>query len=302
MDWDVLATALRHDVRWEWMWASLPFGVLAQLLRALRWRQLLRPLGEQPRLHTLLNAIFISYASSLVVPRVGEVLRCGVLSRYDGCSFSRSVGTVVTERIVDMLLIALLAIVTFLLQIPVFSAFFERTGVSLSGFLGQFTVTGYVVTAVCVAIVAFMGWAIVQRLKLFAHTRSVIGDLSQGLLSLRHVDRPWLFWLYSVGIWASYFLHFYVAFFCFDATSVLSPSSALVAFVAGTFAVLVPTPNGAGPWHFAVKTVFMLYGVAGHVGAMFVLIVHSVQTALVAVLGLWAMAALAMTPKKDHNP
>ena len=92
--------------------------------------------------------------------------------------------------------------------------------------------------------------------------------------------------MYSVGIWVSYFLHFYLTFYCFDFTAELGPIVALVAFVVGTFAVIVPTPNGAGPWHFAVKTVLMLYGVDGNNGAMFVLIVHSLQTMLVAVLGL----------------
>lgn len=299
MDWASISEALRHDIHWGWMLASLPFGALAQLLRAMRWRQLLRPLGERPRLHTALNAVFLSYASSLVVPRVGEVLRCGVLKRYDGCSFSRGVGTVVTERIVDMSLIALLAVVTFITQVPVFVAFFERTGVSMSGFLGQFTSAGWVVTAVCGIVVVATAWLLLRRLKLFARTRSAVSELRQGLLSLRDVEGQWLFWLYSVGIWASYFLHFYVAFFSFDATAGLGFSSAMVAFVVGTFAVLVPTPNGAGPWHFAVKTVFMLYGVPGDDGALFALVTHTIQTALTALLGIWAVAALALTPKKE---
>lgn len=299
MDWASISEALRHDIHWGWMLASLPFGALAQLLRAMRWRQLLRPLGERPRLHTALNAVFLSYASSLIVPRVGEVLRCGVLKRYDGCSFSRGVGTVVTERIVDMSLIALLAVVTFITQVPVFVAFFERTGVSMSGFLGQFTSAGWVVTAVCGIVVVATAWLLLRRLKLFARTRSAVSELRQGLLSLRDVEGQWLFWLYSVGIWASYFLHFYVAFFSFDATAGLGFSSAMVAFVVGTFAVLVPTPNGAGPWHFAVKTVFMLYGVPGDDGALFALVTHTIQTALTALLGIWAVAALALTPKKE---
>ena len=98
MDWTTLRLALSTEMEWRWMWLSFPFGVLAQVFRALRWRQLLRPLGERARLHTSVCAIFLSYASSLVVPRVGEVLRCGVLKRYDGCSFSRGIGTVVDRK------------------------------------------------------------------------------------------------------------------------------------------------------------------------------------------------------------
>ncbi|MBQ7443169.1 MAG: flippase-like domain-containing protein [Bacteroidaceae bacterium] len=301
LDWAMLAAAVTGEMRWEWMLLSLPFGIAAQVLRALRWRQLLLPLGERPRLTTSVNAIYLSYASSLVVPRVGEVLRCGVLSRYDGCNFSRSLGTVVTERVVDMLVVLVLTAVTFLLQVPLFVNFFTRTGVSLSGFLAQFTSMGWVVTAVCAIVVVLTMWLLARRFHLLTRASSAASDLMQGLLSLRHVRHQWLFWLYSVGIWAAYYLHFYLTFFCFDTTAALAPMAALVAFVIGTFAVLVPTPNGAGPWHFAVKTVLMLYGVASDMGAMFVLIVHTVQTALVALLGLWASAALALTPRRTTS-
>ena len=299
-DWATLSLALTSSVDWTWMWLSFPFGILAQVFRALRWRQVLRPLGEHPRLHTSINAIFLSYASSLVVPRMGEVLRCGVLKRYDGVSFSRGVGTVVTERVVDMAMIAVLSLVVFVLQIPVFSAFFERTGVSLTGFLGQFTTTGWIVTIACVALIAVTVFVLLRRWKLFTRTRSVITDLKDGLLSIRKVDGMGAFLFNSLAIWVCYFFHFYLTFFCFKSTEGLGVDVALVAFVVGTFAVLVPTPNGAGPWHFAVKTVLMLYGVAGDEGALFALIVHTVQTLLVAALGVYAIGALAVTA--PYNP
>ena len=90
---------------------------------------------------------------------------------------------------------------------------------------------------------------------------------------------------------------FFDSFFCFASTAGLGVDVAMVAFVVGTFAVLVPTPNGAGPWHFAVKTVLMLNGVAGDDGALFALIVHTVQTLLVAVLGVYAVVGLGLTRK-----
>ena len=91
-DWNGLWDALNDGMNWTWMWLSMPFGVLAQVLRAARWRQALEPLDERPRLSSCVHAVFLSYASSLVVPRVGEVLRCGVLKKYDGTSFTKSLG------------------------------------------------------------------------------------------------------------------------------------------------------------------------------------------------------------------
>ena len=292
--WEELTDAVSHRMSWLWMLLSLPFGVLAQVFRAVRWRQVLAPTGERPRLSTCIHAVFLSYASSLVVPRVGEVLRCGVLKRYEGTSFGLSVGTVVTERVIDTLLILLLSLLTFMTQVPVFLTFFRETGLSLGGLLGRFSPAGWLVTAVCGVLSVLSVLLLARRFHLLSHTRSVLSDLREGLLSVREVERPLLFVLYSVGIWVSYFLHFYLTFFCFDFTAGLGGLAALVAFVVGTYAVLVPTPNGAGSWHFAVKTVLVLYGVGQTEAALFVLIVHTVQTLLVAVLGVWSSVVLAM--------
>ncbi len=295
LDWSSLMTIVRQDMHWSWMVVSLPFGIAAQWLRALRWRQSLQPTGYRPRISTTTNAIFLSYATSLVVPRVGEVLRCGVLSRYDGVPFSRSLGTVVTERVVDMIIVALMSAVVIVMQITAFMAFVERTGMNLTAVLSQFTTTGYIVTAACLLVIVITAIYLLHRLNWLSRQKTTLHGLWEGLMSVRHVERLWLYLLYSVSIWVAYFLHFYLTFFCFDFTAGLPVEVAVVAFVVGTFAVLVPTPNGAGPWHFAVKTVLMIYGVASVSGAMFVLVVHTIQTMLVALLGVVAAVALAMT-------
>ncbi len=300
-DWSSLEHALSSEMDWRWMWLSFPFGILAQVFRALRWRQVLRPMGEQPRIHTSVNAIFLSYASSLVVPRVGEILRCGVLKRYDSISFNRGLGTVVTERVVDMLFVAFLSFIIFVLQIPEFLEFFEQTGVSITAIFDRFTTAGWIVTAVSVILIALMGLYLLCRYKLFKRTRSVFGELLEGLLSIRQVEGKGLFIFYSFAIWACYFFHFYLTFFCFSFTETLGVDVALTAFVVGTFAVLVPTPNGAGPWHFAIKTVLMLNGVSNDDGALFALIVHTVQTLLVAILGIYALVALACTRRMSRE-
>ena len=272
--WEEVSAALSEDMSWTWMLLSLPFGVLAQVFRALRWREMLAPTDGRVRLSSCIHAIYLSYASSLVVPRVGEVLRCGVLNRQDGVSFSRLVGTVMSERVVDMLMVLLISSFTFLVEIPVFVRFCKYT----------------------VALVT--GVFIIYKLNVFSRTRTVIRELQSGLLSVFRLKRPFWFFFHSVGIWVSYYLHFYLTFFCFDFTAHLGPMVALVAFVVGSFAVLVPTPNGAGPWHFAVKTVLVLFGVSAVDGAMFALLVHSIQTLLVALLGLYALAAIGLDKRR----
>ena len=125
-----------------------------------------------------------------------------------------------------------------------------------------------------------------------------MGGIWQGIMSLRIVQNKGLFIAYTLGIWLSYFLHYYLTFFCFESTAHLALSCALVTFVVGSIAVIVPTPNGAGPWHFAVKTMLILYGVHDTDALYFVLIVHTVQTFLVVLLGVYAWMALSFTHKQ----
>lgn len=296
-DFKQLEHVLWEEMDWTWMLLSLPFGALAEILRGLRWRQILCATGEKPRRSTIINSIFLSYAASLIVPRVGEFLRCGVLKRYDGISFTKALGTVVSERAVDIIVMLLVTSTTMLLQFGVFTTFFEKTGTNIDGILSKFSSTGYLVTAICALAVVILLHLLLKRLSIYNKVKTTFAGVWQGVKSIGHLSNVPLFILLSFGIWASYFIHYYITFFCFDFTSDLGVTCGLVTFVVGSIAVLVPTPNGAGPWHFAVKTMLILYGVAEVPALYFVLIVHTVQTLLIMVLGIISMAALAMTPK-----
>ena len=127
-----------------------------------------------------------------------------------------------------------------------------------------------------------------------------LGGIWEGVLSLRGIRNLPLYIFFSVGIWVMYFLHYYLTFFCFDFTENLGIGCALVSFVVANFAVIVPTPNGAGPWHFAIKTMLILYGVADEQALWFVLIVHTVQTMLVIALGVYSWAALSFTKRQSN--
>lgn len=285
-DFSRVRVLLLEEMNWGWMVLSLAAGVMSHLLRGWRWCLALEPLGEHPRRSTSADAIFLSYAGSLLLPRVGEVTRCGVLARYDGIPFARSLGTVVTERLVDMLCMALITGGTFLLQMPVFMRFFNETGTKIPSLLHLVTSPWFYVALFCVIGVVVLLVYLVRMLSFFEKVKGIALDVWQGVLSLRKVRQMSLFLLYTIGIWLCYYLHFYLTFFCFGFTSHLSLLAGLVMFVGGTFAVLVPTPNGAGPWHFAVITMMMLYGVDATDASLFALVVHAIQTLLVILLGM----------------
>lgn len=305
-DFDIesIRDVLLHKMNWWWMLASFPFGILAQAFRAWRWKQTLAPLDEHPRTKTCMNAIFLSYAASLVVPRIGEFTRCGVLAKKDGVNFAKALGTVVTERAVDSLIILIITALVLLLQMPVFLSFFSKTGTridDLTALLGMFSTTGYIVVAICAVMTLMCFYIFRKKLAFYDKMKTTVQGILDGVMSLRNVSNVPLFLFYSLAIWGAYFLHYYLTFFCFEGTSHLGLMCALVTFIVGSIAVLVPTPNGAGSWHFAVKTMLILYGVADNKALYFVLIVHTIQTLLVAALGIYASVCLSLYPNKNKE-
>lgn len=292
--WEVM----NGGVNYGWLLFSLVFGVTGHLFRGWRWNLALAPLGEYPRRANSVYAIFVSYAANLVLPRVGEVSRCGILAKYDGVSFPKSLGTVVTERLIDTVCVLLITGVTLLMQTKVFTAFFEKTGTNAAFFTHLFTSTNFYITLLCLLAACVLAYFLLRNLTIFARVRGIMGDIWQGCLSLRKVKNPPLFILYTVGIWASYFLQFYVSLFSFDFSADLGLMPALVMFVVGSIAVAVPTPNGAGPWHFAVITMMMMYGVNKGDAGIFALLVHGIQTFLLILLGIYGLVALPLINRK----
>ena len=136
---------------------------------------------------------------------------------------------------------------------------------------------------------------------MYNKVKNTLTGIWEGILSIKKVSNAPLFIGFTLAIWGSYFLHYYLTFFCFDATSNLGLSCALVTFIVGSIAVIVPTPNGMGPWHFAIKTMLILYGVGDTDALYFVLIVHSVQTLLVVALGIYAWIALSFTRRRESE-
>lgn len=283
-----------QEMSWFWLFVSLIFEVLGHVLRGIRWRQTLEPLGLRPRTGVCINAIFFSYASNFVIPRLGEVSRCGVLSKYDGISFSKSLGTVVTERLVDTLILGTAICSILLFQYDVFSRFFERTGTDVGALEDVFLSSTLWIVVGCVLAAVSLLVYLLHKLAIFRKVKGIFVNVWEGILSLRHVDNLPLFVFWSLAIWACYFLQFYLTFLCFPTIAELPLSAAFVIFAAGSVAVIVPTPNGTGSWHFAIISMMMLYGISESDAGFFALIVHGSQTLMLILLGIWSLIALPL--------
>lgn len=282
-----------------WLVATLIPITASHVMRGLRWLITLEPLGYRPKSGDTIDAVFVAYASNVVVPRVGEVSRCAVLTKYDKVPFSKALGTLVAERLVDMLLVLLFVGVMLLTQLPMFASFFAETGTN-SFSLGELFTSPktYIIIGIVGAGAALLWWWL-RNTMLYAKLKQMVRGFVDGLLSFRTMKRKGLFALYTIGIWVGYFLEFYIAFFCFPFTAELTVVQALVIFAAISLAIIIPTPNGAGPWHFVVISMMMLYGVSQTGASSFALIVHSFQTLGVMLLGAYGWVALQLRNKKE---
>lgn len=280
------------EMNWWWMAASLFFGAMSYIIRGIRWRILLQPMGVDASNALCVNSVNVAYMMNIVIPRIGEVSRCALLKRYDGIAFTSSLGTIVTERAIDMVCILLISVFAFVLDRGVFLDFFETTGVDAGSYTGVFHSSRFYLLAVCVVAALLVLWWLLSRFAFWVKVKSMLSNMYHGAMSITKVRRPWLFIFYTACIWVCYYLHFYLTFYCFGFLSGLGGMAGLVLFVLGSFAVIVPTPNGAGPWHYVVIVGLMMYGISRPDAGLFALVVHTIQTFLVVAMGIASLFLL----------
>ena len=301
-DFSALNGALFARMSIGWLLFSLVFEILSHIFRGLRWKQVLAPLDEHPRANNCINAIFFSYAISLLIPRSGEVARCGILKRYDGVSFTKSLGTVVTERVVDMVCVVLIALLVVILQFDVLLTFFTEKGQPIDELASSIASSYFIPGMILALIFCVIGYFLLRRLSFAEKVKGFFLNLWEGICSVRRVKNLPLFLFYSFAIWGCYILQFYLTFYVFPFTADLGFKAGLAVFITTSFAVLIPTPNGAGPWHYVVISMLtLLYGVSESDAGIFALIVHGTQTLALILLGIYSMIILSRTKIINHK-
>lgn len=277
MEWGVLLETLRSDANYLILFVAALFGTLGNTIRGFRWQILNKSLSPSS---SLLNSILTThgnYTMNIVFPRLGEVWRCGAMAHYSGMSFSALFGTLLIDRVLDVVMVALLLLLALLLNGSFFRLFLEHNPAVLLQLQQTFTTPStYLVLLSLVALV----WLLVRLLR-----RSRLGQkvarqwqlLKEGLRSIQRMQERSLFTFYTVAIFGCYFLQFYLTFFAFSFTSHLTASIALITFVMGSIAVAAPVQAGIGAWHFMVIYSLLFFGIPEAEAQSFALIVHTTQ-------------------------
>ena len=264
-----------------WIIFSLLVGIAANVFRSLRWRMLLYGAGIPIKRRRAIELVFISYLINSITPRLGEVTRSLLVRRGDVALSAKAFGTVVIEKMAD---VACLVVVVLLAVLLRWDNTLLLVDWSASKMGADFTSASvYVVAGVLVLVVLILIWSKVSQLRV------LLRNLWEGATAIAHLENPWGFAGLCLAIWTCNFLQLYLLVPCFHELSSLDVIDAFYLFSAASIGVLLPTPGGAGPWHFAiVKTLTGIFGVNGAVAKLFALVTHGLKTALVMLLGFLA--------------
>ena len=297
MDLTEIWNVIRHGVRYDIILFSLLFGLFANIVRGLGWGLLIETLGVRFKRSNAINAVLGNYAVNLVLPRVGEVWRCGIVAKYDKISFSKLLGTLLIDRVSDTIMVGTITLFIFIFNIDFFISFFAKNPALLEGFHAMLNSIWIYALAIGLVILVWFVFKYMSRFTLVRKAKELLLNVWAGMKSIWLMDRKWLFLVQTLLIWSGYFCYFYITFYAFDFTRELGIGVGLIAFTMSSIGVAVPVQGGIGPWHFMVIATLVCFGVNENDAAAFALVVHTVQTVWTGLCGLAGIVALPLTNK-----
>lgn len=276
---------------------------ISNISRAMRWKMMLESMGHKIKLHNAFFTIMLSYFTNLGLPRVGEVIRATTFSQYEKIRVDKLMGTIVLDRLLDLLSVGLIVLAAIALQYDILWGFISEN-------LGEktFNTSALITVAIVCLVLLIAGFIFRHRLvqiKIVQRIRQLLLGFVSGLSSVRGIKKPIPFIFHSIVIWGMYFLMTYLCFFAFEPTSSLGPMAGLIVFVFGTFGVIIPSPGGMGTFHALAVIGLSLYGIQGDDAFSFAnILFFTVQIGCSILLGIIALIALPILNRgyvPDHS-
>jgi glycosyltransferase 2 family protein len=276
----------------NYYWVALMFilFILSHLFRGLRWILLLEPMGFRPSLNNTFYAVMVGYFANLAFPRLGEVTRCSILTKYENVPFHKGFGTVITERAIDVIVFLSLFLLTILTQAGTIHDYLDRNiypkikeKISIL-FASSSSIMILIGAGIFFITLCILFRHNIGRFKIFHKIKDIIAGFLEGLRSLSQVYHPILFIIYTIVIWGLYFFMIYFCFYCFHETSSLSFGAGLSALVLGCVGIMI-TPGGIGLYPAIIQETLILYKVSNTTGLALGWIIWTAQTIMVLVVG-----------------
>tara|TARA_B100000795_G_C22745876_1_gene417218 strand:- start:316 stop:1317 length:1002 start_codon:yes stop_codon:yes gene_type:complete len=280
---------------YRWFAVSAVFMILAHFIRALRWKQLIVSNGHNPSLKNVFASVLFMYVSNLVIPRSGEIARCGTIYKYEKIPIPLLIGTVVIERLTDLLSLLFLTLIIILLRFDFVQQMYRVT--SLPELINSIIDNTVLLSTITIFMASVLASIFIFRKKIttnntFKKVVPFLNDLKSSFKKLINLRYKSLYLLYTIVIWTCYIGMFYICVFAFAPTENIDLSSGITAFIAGSYGMVAPTPGGVGVWPAIVSAALQVLGIAENhanswAGVSFILM--TITTALAGVLGFMAL-------------
>ena len=286
-----------------WIVVSMILSALSHLLRAMRWKILIQPLGFNPKLSNTFFAVMVGYLANFALPRLGEVSRCGVLTKYEKIPFTESFGTVIAERAIDMLCLILIFLGTLVFQFQqLWGLTNEKIVTPLTTKLSSLMQSNLFILVFALLMIGItVSFFIFRRRtkgKLYKKIIDVALGFWEGLKSVKNIKRPYMFVFQTVIIWFLYTALLYVGFFCFKETSQLPFGAALAIMIFGSLGIAF-VPGGTGAYQALVtETLTSAFKVSFTFAFAFAWLMWTAQFALTIILGVISLILLPILNKE----
>lgn len=295
-----------EGVNWYWVVVSMILAILSHAIRAYRWQLQYQPLNYRVSFSKSFIAVWVGYLVNLILPRAGEIARCTFLQRKSGVPISTSIGTVISERLIDVLLLFGCIGLVFLFEVDALATFMEE---QLQGKLSSVGLKTWLVLGaiglgmggLSFVYLLWKGWSPLLRIKLLVKARPLLIKVIEGVFSIRKLHRPLAFWVSSLLIWGTYYAMTYAMVLSFPATQALLPSAGLTILVMGGFGMAAPVQGGLGAYHLLVSNLLLIYAIDKQEGLAFATLLHTSQTLLVIGFGGIAFLIGIFIPNHTHD-
>jgi glycosyltransferase 2 family protein len=307
IDVNVLVDRLKHTNYWL-ISLSLLFGFAGMFARSYRWDIMIEPLGFKPGIINTYHALLIGYTANYAFPRIGEITRCGVLNRTDNIPADRLIGTVVAERICDMITLLFLTILVIFIELDIFGKFFNdkilQPLISKFGWLLDLSFYTWLLIGFILLLAFFLIYAYRETIKKVVFIRK-IGVAGKGILngvhSIFYIKRKIGFFFSTAIIWVLYLAMTYFALKAMTPTAHLNLVDALFILIAGSYGFVAPVQAGIGAYHGLVALGLSIFAVSWSDGLAYALLSHGSQAISIILLGIISMLILFFRKKKEKT-
>ncbi|MBX5438644.1 MAG: flippase-like domain-containing protein [Thermoflavifilum sp.] len=287
-------------------WLIVPISVLlviSNVLRAARWRLLIRPLHYHPRLFNVFAAVMIGYLTNLAIPRAGEISRCGVLARYEKIPVDKLIGTMIAERAVDVLTLVVLLLFSVIIQLDIVGDFFFHQFLRRQGTAAGKPYHLWVLVAAVILLAAGV-WVMIRyfsHLRVYRKIRIAVIRIGRGFRTVLHMRGNIWFFVYTLLMWAVYLLMVKIGFYGLVETQQLGAKAALAVLTFGSVGMLMPTQGGIGPYQLIVEKILTLFSVPVKISVAMSWLLWIAQMGLYLVIGFIVLLILPIINPTRHD-